>query len=250
MLGKPDLDLHLVSHQWGQDPEGVRLYTEHYGKVDVWAAKAQHIPTAEWLGPSEALCPLDELTRTEFFNDFLLRFDAGHALFGAVQDLGGVFSNLSIFRSHKREPFDQGNVNLIRFLSPHIVRAYRIHFELSDLKASSLSLQTALDSSPTGILLLDRDCRVITMNLAARTVIDQNDGLLIRRGRLQTEGINESTILGNLLFQAGPKCGKRSRSRGRWSCAGKSTGAACASHASRQIAVSPGKSSDDDCIRK
>src|SRR6185369_13215360 len=62
MLGKPDLDLHLVSHQWGQHPEEIRLYTEHYGRVDVWAAKAQHIPTAEWPGPSEALCPLGELT--------------------------------------------------------------------------------------------------------------------------------------------------------------------------------------------
>ena len=209
MLGKPDLDLHLVSHHWGQDPEGVRLYTEHYGKVDVWAARALQIPTTEWLGPSEALCPFDELARTEFFNDFLLRFEAVHGLFGAVQDLGGVFSNLSIFRSRKRGPFEQRAVNLLRFLSPHIARAYRIHFQLADLKAYSLSLQTALDSSPTGILLLDRNCRVVTMNLAARATIDRNDGLLVRHGRLQTDGAKEFAILENLLSNAGPKCGKR-----------------------------------------
>jgi DNA-binding CsgD family transcriptional regulator/PAS domain-containing protein len=209
MLGNADLDLHLISHHWGQDPEGIRLYTEHYGKMDVWAAKAQHIPTAEWLGPSEALCPLDELARTEFFNDFLLRFEAVHGLFGAVQDLGGMFSNLSIFRRHKRGPFEQEAVNLLRFLSPHIARAYRIHFQLADLKAHSLSLQAALDSSPTAIMLLGRDSRVIAMNLAARTIIDRSDGLLVRHGRLQTERGNESAILENLLSQAGPKRGKK-----------------------------------------
>ena len=44
MLGNPDLDLHLISHQWGQDPEGIRLYITHYNKLDVWAAKARHLP--------------------------------------------------------------------------------------------------------------------------------------------------------------------------------------------------------------
>ena len=85
MFGRPDLGLHLVSHSWGQDPEGIRLYAEHYGKLDVWAEKGQRIPTAEWLGPSEALCSFEELARTEFFNDFLLRFEAVHGLFGAGQ---------------------------------------------------------------------------------------------------------------------------------------------------------------------
>ncbi len=208
MLGKPDRDLHLVSESWGQDPDGIRLYTEHYYKLDVWAAKGRHIPTTEWLGPSEALCSFDALARTEFFNDFLLRFDSVHALFGAAQDLGGLFSNLSIFRSHKRGPFDQSAVKLIRFLSPHIARAYRIHFQLADLKGYSLSLQTALDSSPTGILLLDRNCRVVTMNLAARATIDRNDGLFVRNGRLQTGGAKEFATLENLLSNARPS-GKR-----------------------------------------
>src|SRR5690348_16912328 len=68
MFGQPDLDLHLVSHYWGQDPEGIRLYREHYGKLDIWAARGQHVPTTEWLGPSEALCSFEDLARTEFFN--------------------------------------------------------------------------------------------------------------------------------------------------------------------------------------
>ena len=98
-------------------------------------------------------------------------------------------------------------MELIRFLSPHIKRAYRIHFELAGLKAHNLSLQAALDSSPTAILLIDHDCACITMNLAAQTIFDQKDGLIVRHRGCKQNGAKESTLLDNLLSHAGPKCG-------------------------------------------
>ena len=203
MLGKPPTDLHLVLHNWGLDPEGIRLYTEHYGKLDVWAAKGLQIPMTEWLGPSEALCSFDELVRTEFFNDFLIRYGVVHALFGAGQYLDGSFTNLSIFRNHKRGPFGSDDLELVRFLTPHIKRALRLHLEFNQLKGYSLSLQAALDSSPTAILLMDCNARVIVMNRMARTIIGQNDGLRIRHSRLQTEKVSDCHTLTKLLSQAG-----------------------------------------------
>lgn len=209
MFGRPDLGLHLVSHSWGQDPEGIRLYAEHYGKLDVWAEKGQRIPTAEWLGPSEALCSFEELARTEFFNDFLLRFEAVHGLFGAGQSLGGAFTNLSVFGSRKRGPFEEGDADLIRFLTPHIKRASRIHFELADLKAYNLRLQAALDSSPTAILLRNDNLRVVAMNRAAQVIIDQKDGLLVRHGRLKLEKAGETALLAKILSEAMPNLGSK-----------------------------------------
>ena len=210
MLGNADLDLATSSLTTGvKTLKGFGFIPSITGRWTFGPPRHNTFQPPNRLGPSEALCPLDELARTEFFNDFLLRFEAVHGLFGAVQDLDGMFSNLSIFRRHKRGPFEREAVNLLRFLSPHIARAYRIRFQLSDLKAHSLSLQAALDSSPTAIMLLGRDSRVIAMNLAARTIIDRSDGLLVRHGRLQTERGDESAILENLLSQAGPKSGKK-----------------------------------------
>jgi DNA-binding CsgD family transcriptional regulator len=160
---------------------------------------------AEWLGPSEALCRFDELSRTEFFNDFLLRFNAAHALFSAGQYLDGAFTNLSVFRSHKRGPFEENDVELIRILSPHIKRAFRLHIELAALKAYAQGLQVALDSSPTAILLMDRDSRILAMNQAARMIVGHNDGLLVRHGRLEAEQVGESALLAELLSHARPK---------------------------------------------
>ena len=158
---------------------------------------------AEWLGPSEALCRFDELSRTEFFNDFLLRFNAAHALFGAGQYLDGAFTNLSVFRSHKRGPFEENDVELIRILSPHIKRAFRLHIELAALKAYAQGLQVALDSSPTAILLMDRDSRILAMNQAARMIVGRNDGLSVRHGRLEAERVGESALLAELLSTPG-----------------------------------------------
>jgi DNA-binding CsgD family transcriptional regulator/PAS domain-containing protein len=195
-------DLHLVSRQWGLDPEGIRLYSEYYGKVDVWAAKFRCVSATEWLGASETLCSFHELERTEYFNDFLLRFQIAHGLFGVAQNLGGAVVNLSVYRSQGTGPFEEREVELMMFLAPHVKRALRLHFEFAELKACNAGLQIALDSSGTAILLIDRESRVMAMNKAARHVLGQNDGLLVRHAHLHAERSGESALLANLLSQA------------------------------------------------
>jgi PAS domain-containing protein len=114
--------------------------------------------------------PCAELARKEFFNDFLLRFHAAHALFGAGRYLGGSYEGLSMRRrgTHK-------------FSESAHKRAYRIHFELASLKDHNFSLQAALDSSLTAIFLISHNSRVIAMNRAAQTILDQKDGLVVRQ---------------------------------------------------------------------
>ena len=198
-------DLHLVSRQWGLDPEGTRLYGEYYGKVDIWAAKFRCVSSTDWLGASEALCSFHELERTEYFNDFLLRFQVEHGLFGVAHNVGGAVVNLSVYRSHEAGPFEEREVELMKFLSPHVKRALRLHFEFAELKASNAGLQIALDSSATAILLMDHESRVLAMNQAARQVLGENEGLLVRREHLQTERLGESALLAHLLSQAAPR---------------------------------------------
>ena len=72
----------LVGHaaSWNLEPDSNGLYEQHYGSVDVWATRAR-LKTTGFVCWSTSLCPLHELRETEFYNDFLLRYDIEDGLF-------------------------------------------------------------------------------------------------------------------------------------------------------------------------
>ena len=49
--------VHTVARNWEVDPEGTRLYQEHYGALDIWAKQAAGLSMQKWVGTSEQLCP-------------------------------------------------------------------------------------------------------------------------------------------------------------------------------------------------
>lgn len=88
---------HTVSASWKLDPDGTRLYQQHYGSVDVWTMKAQSKP-AGYVCTSDSLCPLEELATTEFYNDFLSRYDIAHGMFGLLEHNETSVASISLYR--------------------------------------------------------------------------------------------------------------------------------------------------------
>jgi DNA-binding CsgD family transcriptional regulator len=110
--------------------------------------------------------------------------------------------NLSIYRSRRAGAFEESDLDLVRFLRPHIQRAYRLHSELSAARNEQTSLQAALDSMTAAVILLDEGLRVITMNQAAQRLLKENDGLLLARDGLRAGQIDESARLQQLIAEA------------------------------------------------
>src|ERR1700682_2146578 len=79
------------------------------------------------------------------------------------------------------EPFGQGELDLLQFLIPHIQRAYLLHFQISDLKRRNESLQTALDTVPTAMVLLGPSEEIVALNQSAKRLASVSDGLLATR---------------------------------------------------------------------
>lgn len=190
----------LVARQWGIDPEATRRYQEHYSGLDVWLQGMSKIE--DWLGTSEQFVPFAELKRTEFYNDLVLPFGIPHGIFGMVERSPSRVATLSIYRSLREGAFQQGDLHLLRFLKPHINRAYRLHSKLASARNHSASLQSALDSLTMPVILLAPKARVVTMNRAAEQILIENDGLVIRAGGLQSEHIGECAQLQKLVAEA------------------------------------------------
>ncbi len=196
---------HAVTSCWGVDPEASRLYSEYYGQIDPWAKRASEMSEQEWYswgGSAEQLYPRDQLVKTEYYNDFLVRIDLPNAMFSAVQRSDAGMASLGVYRSARVGTFSPSEIDLLRLLDPHLRRAFRLHFQLSDLKSRTHGLESALNDIPTGVFLLGVAGEIIVANRSASAMLSQKDGLIVDHGKLCAQRADESNNLQRLIGNA------------------------------------------------
>ena len=194
---------HNITRQVGLNPDDVRIYYNESSELeDVWAARARPRSHAGWTHVSESLAPSDVLVKTPFYNECLKKLRIFHAMFGVVEQKGPVTAIICLYRKKNATTFDVSELELLDFFMPHLRRAFQLHFRLADLQTKSVSLQTAADMSPTGMIFFDSSGRILCMNRAASAVVSRNDGLLATREGVRADDAQESTNLALLIRQA------------------------------------------------
>jgi DNA-binding CsgD family transcriptional regulator len=185
LMHETTIPKHTVSASWGFDPKALRLYQEHYGELDVWTGRglSLNIPDG-YVCTSESLLPISELARTEFYNDFTLPYDVKHGMFGIVANQSDSLANVSVFRSPAAGPFSEPQLEILRLITPHVQRAFAIHFRLADLQSRAVGFENAIDMIHWGVILIDVKGNVLTMNRSANRHVGAAKGLRVRVGKL------------------------------------------------------------------
>jgi DNA-binding CsgD family transcriptional regulator len=187
-------EVHAVSASWNLDPDGHRLYQQHYGSIDVWTMRGRSKVDAAAC-TSERLCPLEELVTTEFYNDFLFRFDIVHGMFGLAERNANNWASISLYRGSHSRAFRVSDLSTLDLLVPHIQRAFKLHLQFSELQARREGMEIALNMLTFGVILLGANGEVLLMNSRAEQVLNRRDGLLLAHGKLDTALSGESTRL-------------------------------------------------------
>jgi DNA-binding CsgD family transcriptional regulator len=194
---------HNIIRQFAIDPDDVRIYYNIANELeDVWRSNAVPVSYAGWTHISESLCPSGVLVGTPFYNECLKKLRIFHGMFGVVEQKGPVLAIISFYRQKKGTAFDTSELELLNFFMPHLRRAFQLHFRLADLQMRSVSLQAAVDMSPTGMIFFDSTGRILCMNRSATAIIAQKDGLLSTTDGLRAEQVQESANLDLLIRQA------------------------------------------------
>lgn len=194
-------EVHSVSSSWNLEPDANRLYQQHYGSIDVWTIRApSKVRATACL--SDWLCPLEELTTTEFYNDFLLRYGIVHGMFGLLQRDKTSWASVSLYKSSLSGEFRLSDLDTLNFLLPHIQRAFRLHFQFSQLRGRSEGIEAALNKLTTGVIVLGAKGEVLVMNNRAEQVLNRRNGLLLNHGRLEAAVYAESTCLRAMIGEA------------------------------------------------
>lgn len=186
--------LHTVRASWNLEPDSNRLYEQHYGSVDVWAMRAR-LKTTGFVCSSASLCPLPELRETEFYNDFLLRYDIEDGMFGVAANDVSDWASVSLYRGRECPEFGTFEQETMAFLISHIQRALKLHFQFSEMKARSDGVEAALNILSAAVIFLATTGEVLLMNKRAEELVNSNDGLLFSAGRVGAAANGESSRL-------------------------------------------------------
>lgn len=192
---------YSLSTSWRMTSDSVRLYQEHYHSLDIWAQRGLVNPTGYVL-TSQSICPLAEIKTTEIYNDYMLQAGIEHGMFSILENNKSCAASVSLYRHRSRKEFSESNVRVLRFLAPHLRRAFKLHFQLSEAKAHSVGMEAAFDALPTGIVLLDASGDIVFMNRSAAGTTAESDGLLVTGNQLRAERSSESQRMAAMVKTA------------------------------------------------
>jgi DNA-binding CsgD family transcriptional regulator len=233
LMHNSDSDLHSVARNWQVDPEGTRLYQKHYWSQDIWALRGATVAQREWVGTSEQLCSFAELSGSEYYNDFLQSLDIAHAAFALLLRSGEGESVLGIYRGPSEGAFEDADLDLLRFLAPHIRRAFTLHLKITELKSRSIGMAAALDMLDSGVVLIGADAKIVLMNRAAEALLAKQDGLIATAAGLRAQIPSESERLEILIRSATNISAGSCLNSGGWLCISRRQGP------SLQLQISP-----------
>lgn len=161
------LELHC-----GLDPETHQQYQSYYGGIDTFYACAQEreFNHPGLVVPAQAFVSERELSKTEYCNDFLLKFDIFQHCFALLDTGGAAPTVLTLMRGRREQPFAERELRVLRFLAPHVQRAIQLHNRIQGLGQKTGAFAESLNHLSHAVVLLDLQGRLLLVNQVAEAI--------------------------------------------------------------------------------
>ncbi|MEW8322399.1 MAG: LuxR C-terminal-related transcriptional regulator [Candidatus Thiodiazotropha taylori] len=128
---------------------------------------------------------------------------------------GAWYDYLTFQFQRGQSKFHNNEVSELKILLPHITKAIQISRPTALLKQRFKAVLDALDHLHIGVLILSSSHTVVTHNIAATKILEQNDGLFMdTQGRLKAVGISDHQTLKRLITQVIETSGSKGTTSG------------------------------------
>lgn len=167
-------------------PDTLRAYEQYYAGVNPWLRPENEGKFAAGRAQvSEEIVSLEDVKRTEFYQDFGKRAEIVHTM-GLVMSKPGsrVMPVLSTNRGERLGMFESGEVSLMEQLASHVHRVV----DWQSRNVRYWSLRHLFEVLPDATWELDRNGRVMQSNGQARLLEACEKVMRIRQGELQFAG--------------------------------------------------------------
>ncbi|MGH8563773.1 MAG: hypothetical protein ACREXW_06640 [Gammaproteobacteria bacterium] len=188
LLPRPEHERIWVGHE--VPPEALAEYGGYYHERDVvlQTAVEQSRFHAGRAIADETLMPKRCFRSSEYYQDFFRRMGILHTCSGIVFDQdapAGISPALLVFyRGPERPAFTPEDERLVELFIPHLQRAVQIAVQIDGARMLSAVRDRMFEASPYGMAVCSRDGRVLYANARMDRILEAQDGLAYREGRI------------------------------------------------------------------
>lgn len=169
----------------GLNDEAQAMWASGYAQKEIWMNRsvARGMVTDGNVMRGEDILPDDEFFASEYYRDFLHRFDVRYLLSGVM--FGGNSRDMpaaacSVMRRHAQSTYAADDVALHRMVVNHLSKALGTMWKLRVAEMELASTYAALERLDRGVILLDASGSATFINEAARRLLVADDGVRIR----------------------------------------------------------------------
>jgi DNA-binding CsgD family transcriptional regulator len=175
-----------------------RAYKAYYHALDPRPAVLASLPVGT---PMPSHHHFDEafMARSEFCTDFVLRNGGRYSLSYTLAREPRLFAEILLTRPARPGPFETREIEGFARFVPHLQNAARIAAVAGRWDQLGRFAVATLDESNKGIVIVDRESRVIHMNATASRLIARGDGILLRDRTLAAAKASERAKLARLI---------------------------------------------------
>ena len=194
-----------INESVGTFQEAVTAYNAHYHRLDdalAWASRAPLV--GGWYLDRRDLGEA-AMRRSEYYQDFMLRYGMASALCNRVAGDGDMDAYLSLQRRPGQPHYTDAELAAFGQFIPHVQRAVRMRMYMQRLAERAGLASVVLDHLHVPLLVLDAQGRVQLANAPAEALLRRQPLLAVVQGCLHPQGLRAGQFA-QLLQSA---CGTR-----------------------------------------
>jgi DNA-binding CsgD family transcriptional regulator len=158
-------------------------YGAYYYAIDPWVGRAPKPGHGKPMTGQELISD-EELSGTEFYNDFCRPIEVFHVLGAMVPVDGRTLAAVGIQRGKKAPAFQKQDKQLLGLLLPHINRTLQHHRRLSGLRQANGIAFAGLEKLGTGVMLVNAQAKLLFANEIAHRLLGTGQGIKAQNGYL------------------------------------------------------------------
>ncbi len=164
----------------------VREYLGTYHPIDERVPRVRQLPDSHVVHLTD-LYTAAELKTSPTYNEAMLRFNAQNGLNVRLDGPEGSNIIWAIADPVTPEGWTAPQLALLRGVLPHLRQFVRIRQALAKAEARGASTIELLENPRIGIIYLDQQGRIVSVNDRARTILRHGDGVSDREGELRAD---------------------------------------------------------------
>ena len=151
-------------------------YFEYYQHISPFRSKIAGLKPGKRFNRREFMSDSD-FRRLEIYQDFYTPNDIFHLEYRVFLDHDNLNAGIAFSRPPGKPNFGRREFAVMNYLLPHLARAFRLNFSLRELDRQTSIIANAFDHLSQGVLIIDRQRRLVYSNHAGSQFIANGNGL-------------------------------------------------------------------------